>query len=196
MKRVWDDKYWLTVSNVLTGCRVIAGPIVVMLMYYGWWNRAFYLFLTAAATDLLDGHLARAFDQQTHLGAFLDPIADKLLVLSTVTGVVFFHTPFLRLPYWFWLALFLREVVMVIGAAYLVLTKRDVSLSPSIWGKLTTLTQILFLLWLYVCYRCDWHPVNLFFLLMLSVVMITLSSCVHYILRAQRELSGQNGAKI
>lgn len=188
MKHVWKDKYWLTVSNLLTACRLLAGPVIVLCMYQSWWNRAFYIFVLAAATDLLDGHLARAFDQQTNLGALLDPMADKTLVLSTLSGLVFLHTPFLPVPLWFWLILFSREILMLAGAAYVVFSKQDISLNPTLLGKMTTLTQIGFLLWLYICFKCNWQPLKTLSIVMMLVLIVAVTSSVHYFFRAYKAL--------
>ena len=86
---ILKDKSWNTFSNGLTLVRLVCAPVVVVSLYYAYWLTAFVVFMFAAGTDLLDGYIARAWNEQTHLGAFFDPIADKFLLISSFGALVF-----------------------------------------------------------------------------------------------------------
>ena len=73
---------WLTISNVLTVLRILLVPVIVVGISHHLWSFVFVLFLVAGLTDMLDGYLARWLNEQTTLGACLDPIADKILPLQ------------------------------------------------------------------------------------------------------------------
>ncbi len=77
-----------TLPNLLTLSRALSGLPVAVLALGGWWLAAFLLFVAAAATDWLDGHLARARGQVSDFGRFLDPIADKLMVAAALVALV------------------------------------------------------------------------------------------------------------
>ena len=87
------------IANVLTFARIIMIPMVVVLFYlpYKWASdAAAWLFIVAAATDSLDGYLARRLGQTTALGAFLDPVADKLMVVTALVLLVSYDPPMLK----------------------------------------------------------------------------------------------------
>ncbi|MFN3288120.1 MAG: CDP-alcohol phosphatidyltransferase family protein, partial [Sphingomonadaceae bacterium] len=77
-----------TLPNILTMARAVAGLPVAMLALVDWWWAAFALFVAAAATDWLDGRIARARGQVSEFGRFLDPIADKLMVAAALVVLV------------------------------------------------------------------------------------------------------------
>jgi len=156
-RHIFADKTWLTPSNGLTLSRLLLAPVVVWFLYLGAWPQAFITFVGAAATDLLDGHLARAFDGQTHLGRLLDPIADKVLLLSSFGALSFFHGPLFHVPGWFLLALVARECFMIMGSVFLITHHRIAQVQPLLAGKLSTCLQILFIAWLFISYFAGWH---------------------------------------
>src|SRR5437868_5339021 len=147
-----SDKSWGTLSNGLTFARLILDAIVVLSLFRQWWVLAFALFVVAAATDLLDGYVARAFDQQTHLGTILDPLADKCLLVASFGALAFFHSPFFHVPYWFFLIVACREALILLGSIILLRWYKGAHVQPMLWGKLTTFLQILFIMWVFVCY--------------------------------------------
>ena len=157
-KSLAADKRWLTISNLLTLARLFLAPVIMLCLYNEAWWWSFGLFCFAGFTDVLDGYAARLFGEETHLGELLDPIADKALVLGTFGAFAFFHVPFFHVPAWFWVCLLMREVIMIAGAGCVLLFYDAVPLKPTVWGKLTTFFQLLFIAWVYVCYFADWQP--------------------------------------
>ena len=103
------------------------------------WGTALILFVAAGLTDVLDGEIARRYHQETKLGRFMDPMADKLL---GVTAYVSFSLKGL-IPAWLGALVFTRDVALSLGALVLVLLDMRVIVNPSILGKRTTLAQII-----------------------------------------------------
>lgn len=123
-----------TIPNLLTMARLILAPLVAWRLSEYDVDGAFWLFVAAALTDLLDGNLARLLNQRSVLGAWLDPIADKVMLLSTLTMLCLTD----MLPMWLlWLVL-VRDIVILLGAeAYRRLTG-SLDVRPTLSGKLAT----------------------------------------------------------
>ena len=134
----------LTAANQLTILRMLLIPAFVILLLYGYQGWALVTFLTAGLTDLLDGVIARATGQKTTLGAWLDPMADKLLL---VTMFVMLTLPDIgsanRLPLWFTVLVISRDVAIVLTVAVVNLAVGPRTFRPSIFGKIATATYIL-----------------------------------------------------
>ena len=124
----------LTVPNLLTASRFVLAPVFLALYVRGDTVRALAAFAAAAATDLLDGLVARALDQRSRLGAVLDPIADKLLAACALFALAARE----RLPWWFAVLVVGRDVAQLLGAALLRALRRDVPIAPTRVGKYAT----------------------------------------------------------
>lgn len=139
----------VTLPNVLTVFRMVLIPIFVSLLFYQRFVWALVVFVTAGITDGLDGLLARRFDQQSQLGTILDPIADKLMLVTafivlSMRGV--FHSPLpkhLPVPFWVTVAVISRDVFIIVGAAAINIMTGFRGFKPSWLGKLNTAVQIL-----------------------------------------------------
>ena len=135
---------YLTAANQLTILRMLLIPAFVILLLYGYRGWALIVFFTAGLTDLFDGIIARATGQKTTLGAWLDPMADKLLL---VTMFVMLTLPDIgsanRLPLWFTVLVISRDVAIVLTAAVINLAVGPRTFRPSIFGKIATATYIL-----------------------------------------------------
>ncbi len=123
-----------TVPNVLTLARLAAVPFFVAALARGQDLTALAIFAGAAATDGIDGLLARVLDQRTPLGAVLDPIADKLLTLSAVTTLAFAD----RLPWWLLGLVLARDAAMALGVLFLRMRGRSLVAAPTRLGKYAT----------------------------------------------------------
>jgi cardiolipin synthase len=134
----------LTVANLLTILRLILIPVFVTALYYQRFTWALGVFFAAAITDGLDGLIARSFNQKTQLGAILDPMADKLLL---VTAFVILSMPRFTLtdpiPFWLTAVAISRDVIIVLAAAVINMTSGFSMFRPSVPGKLNTLVQII-----------------------------------------------------
>lgn len=127
----------LTLPNLLTASRLVFAPLVVWRLVVGDTHGAFWLFFAAACTDLFDGNLARLLNQKSVLGAWLDPIADKTMLLSTLLSLVWVG----YLPMWLALVVLARDAVVLGGAAaYRVLTGH-LEVAPTLSGKVATFME-------------------------------------------------------
>jgi cardiolipin synthase len=121
-------------ANALTGLRIALAPVFLVLYVHGDRVRALAAFAAAAATDVLDGLVARALRQHTRLGAFLDPIADKVLAASALFALAATG----RLPPWLPLLVVARDAAQLVGAAVLRGLSRPVPVVPTRIGKYAT----------------------------------------------------------
>lgn len=133
----------LTAANQLTLTRMLIIPAFVILLLYGYRGWALIAFAAAGITDLFDGLIARRAGQKTTLGAWLDPVADKMLLVSmfvmlTLPGV---GAPN-RLPLWFTILVISRDVGIVATVAVVNLAVGHRTFPPSIYGKIATALYI------------------------------------------------------
>jgi cardiolipin synthase len=158
----------------------------VILVVYGHFGWALLVFAAAGLTDMLDGLLARRSGQQSSLGAWLDPMADKLLAVSTF---VVLTVPGLGLanplPIWLTVLIITRDVVIVATVAIVNLAVGQRTFRPSIWGKIATATYMLTVVVAMFFNFLGYHSriVDLFIWASLA---ITLISSLHYIRHASR----------
>ena len=138
----------LTVPNLLTVFRMVLTPVFVTLLFYQKFELALVVFVAAGVTDGLDGLLARRFDQQSQLGTILDPIADKLMMVSAFIVLSMrsvFPQPIpshLPVPFWVTVAVISRDVFIIVGAAAINIMTGFRGFRPSWLGKLNTTVQI------------------------------------------------------
>jgi cardiolipin synthase (CMP-forming) len=128
----------LTVPNQLTFLRLAFLPFFIIAIKYGHYALALGILVAAGLSDGLDGLLARSLNQRTALGAYLDPIADKLLLSSSYLVLAF------KAKIGWWLAILVlgRDVLILIACAVILLVAGYRSFPPSFWGKATTLAEI------------------------------------------------------
>ena len=147
----------MNLPNKLTIFRIILVPIMVIIPYLGiqgQWNGiqiSFLImdaiFIIASITDKLDGYLARKNNQVTTFGKFLDPLADKILVLSAMLILVQFGE--YRLPVWIPIIVLSREFI-VSGYRLVAVEKGGEVIAASIWGKLKTVTQMIAIIFAFI----------------------------------------------
>jgi cardiolipin synthase len=134
----------LTLANQLTILRIILIPAFVLFVVYDDLGAALLVFMAAGITDALDGLAARWTRHQTSLGAWLDPMADKLLLVTTFIVLTLPAIPVTNhLPIWLTVTVISRDVVIVAVVAIVNLAVGPRTFKPSIWGKLATATFIL-----------------------------------------------------
>jgi cardiolipin synthase len=176
----------LTPANQLTLLRMLLIPIFVILVVYGYLGWALIVFGTAGLTDALDGLIARRSGQKTRLGAWLDPMADKLLLVSTF---IVLTVPNLgltnQLPIWLTVLIISRDVGIVLTVAVVNLAIGPRTFRPSVFGKVATATYILTaVVALFFNYRGHYSPiVDLF---VYASLVITIVSALHYMWHAAR----------
>ena len=131
-----------TIPNILTILRLIAVPVFIFASLRGDFLLAFILFVSAAFTDMFDGMIARRFNQRSRLGAILDPVADKtMLVCGYLFYTLYDNVPLVRIPEWLTFAVFIRDF-LILFFAYLLWTRVQVKRFPPSWaGKTSTVLQ-------------------------------------------------------
>lgn len=117
---------------------MIAAPVIVYNIYKSPSPVAFWVFFIAGLTDWLDGFLARFYNQESHFGQLLDPLADKILITSVIIVLTLCH----YLPYWFSFLIIARDLMILVGAFIVQYKKYPFSLKPLFISKLNTFFQI------------------------------------------------------
>jgi len=180
----------LTPANQVTLLRMFLIPAFVLLVIYGYIGRALVVFVVAGVTDALDGLIARRSGQQSSIGAWLDPMADKLLLLSafivlTLPGLGLAN----RLPLWLTVLMISRDVGIVLTAMVISLAVGPRTFRPSVYGKVATATYIATAaIAMFFNYR-GYHS-RLFDLFIFLSLAITLVSGFHYLWRVARIIEG------
>ena len=129
----------ISIPNILTIIRILLTPLFVIMLLRGLYAMALLVFAVAGISDGLDGFIARYFNQRTPLGAWLDPIADKLLLVSAYVGLAIFGV----IPAWIAVVVIARDVIITMGIVVLTLTEKKYEVRPSIVSKCTTTAQII-----------------------------------------------------
>ena len=138
----------VTVPNLLTVFRMVLIPVFVSLLFYQRFVIALAVFIMAGVTDGLDGLLARRFNQKSQLGTILDPIADKLMLVTAFVVLSMrsiFPQPVpshLPIPFWVTVAVISRDVFILVGAAAINVVTGFRGFRPSMLGKINTVIQI------------------------------------------------------
>ncbi len=129
---------WVNIPNLFTLLRLLLAPVVIQAILDGRHVAALAVFAAAAATDVLDGAVARHFHMSTPAGAYLDPIADKCLL----SGVFLALAAAGIVPWWLVGIIFGRDICIVLGVATVLLLTSVRRFPPSMWGKASTFAQI------------------------------------------------------
>jgi cardiolipin synthase len=180
----------LTVANQLTLLRMLLIPGFVLLVVYGEMGWALAVLFAAGLTDALDGVIARRAGQKTTLGAWLDPMADKLLLTSafvvlTVPGTALAY----RIPLWLTICVLSRDVVIVVTVAIVNLAVGRRTFPPSVWGKAATASYVVTCL---LCMAVNYLRVSspLLTAAVYASLALTIVSSLHYIVHAARIING------
>lgn len=128
----------LNIPNLISLGRVILVPVVFWLLLTGETEIAFILFVAAGVSDAVDGYLAKRFHWTTELGAYLDPLADKMLIVSVFLALGYMGA----LPLWLVIAVVSRDFLIVTGVVLSWLLDRPMQIAPSAVSKVNTLAQI------------------------------------------------------
>lgn len=182
----------MNLANKITMVRIILVPVFIwcILAYrvstseYAYLLRigAVVVFFIAVISDALDGFVARVKNQKTELGAMLDPIADKLLLITAVILFSFKGTGLFKLPIWYAILVVSRDIIIVLGAFLIHFIKGDLKVVPAVVGKITTFLQMSLIVWLLLSFP---HPQILLYL----AALFTVISGANYIYEGSRQLA-------
>jgi cardiolipin synthase len=128
----------MNIPNFLTILRILAIPLFIILLSYGYYQLALLFFICAGVTDALDGFLARTLKQKTSLGSYLDPIADKLLLSTSFVA----FSVLKLMPAWLSILVISRDVIILGGILVLLVNEFSVAINPTMISKCTTTLQL------------------------------------------------------
>lgn len=132
----------MNLPNALSILRILSVPVFIWSIFKGHLEVAFWLFLAAGISDGLDGYIAKRFEMQTELGAFLDPIADKLLLVSAFISLTMVDL----IPLWLTLIVVSRDILIVAGALLYQVLTGHLEMEPLAVSKVNTVLQIFLVL--------------------------------------------------
>jgi cardiolipin synthase len=186
----------VTTANKVTISRILLIPLfVVEVLYYVKTGEevhrmvALLTFALAAILDGVDGYIARHFNQWSELGTILDPLADKLLLVSGVVLLSFDHTPLLgQLPIWLTGTIIGRDVVILIGMIVIQFTVGKVTARPHFIGKMATVLQMISVLWLLLKWDAALGPKWILLLTIAAAICTGVSGFI-YVWEGIRQLS-------
>lgn len=174
------EPHWFNVPNLLTFLRAALVPVILVLLVQDgsdarWW--AFGIFLFAAATDSVDGWVARRWHGVTTWGQLADPIADKLLIIGSLASLAFVGD----LPAWAVIVIVAREVAVTLLRVSMV-RRLDLVMPASVWGKIKTTSQVVAV----AAFLLPGAPETLALWLLYLAVLLTIWSGLEYAFRAGR----------
>ena len=181
----------LTIPNLLTLIRILLTPVFVIAFIDQQIVMAWVLFAIAGLTDALDGFLAKVLHQRTRLGAILDPLADKALLVTAYVCLAIKDW----IPGWLSIMVVSRDVIIVGGLAVLALMDVDMRgrISPTRVSKLTTLAQIGLIFFVMLEKSFDWNRPDVQMALCLATAVLTAVSGLHYLFIGLTLLPGGTG---
>ena len=167
----------LSIPNLITLARILLVPVVVWAITSGAMKTAFLLFLAAGVSDAVDGFLAKRFGMQTELGAYLDPLADKAMIVSIYVALGFVNV----IPRWLVILVVSRDIMIVSAVMLSWLVGRPVAIKALAISKANTVAQIVLALLALAsqAFGFDAEPVLTF--TMALVTVLTLLSIAFYL---------------
>lgn len=177
----------LNLANKITITRIILTPLFITAIVYGRMDIALVFFIIAIISDGLDGFIARTYNQKTILGTILDPIADKILLISAFICLAILKSlPHdFRLPPYVPIIVISRDAIIVLGSVMIHVIKGNVKIEPSFWGKITTFFQMITIVAILIGFKYSELVWN-------TAIAFTIISAIDYILKGSRVLSENN----
>ena len=176
----------MNLANKITILRLLLIPFFIAFILYSKWELALLVFVSAAITDWIDGYIARSTKQRTELGRILDPVADKLLILSAFIGLAFSREllPALKPPIYVPVIIISRDAIIVIGTLLIYIIKGKLEIRPTPVSKITTFFQMITVIAILV--KFDFS-----YLLWNAAVLLTILSGIDYVIKGNRILNGK-----
>jgi cardiolipin synthase len=177
------------IPNFITGVRILLVPMLVWLLVERHFALALATFGIMGMSDGLDGFLAKRYNWKTRLGEYLDPLADKIMLVSAYVTLGFGEV----VPFWLVITVVLREVVILTGAGVYHLLTHQLQMAPSLISKINTLAQIILVLTVIFDQVID-LPSNLVSILIVLTLITTVASGIGYVIewsrRAKQAMQG------
>lgn len=182
----------MTTANKITIARILLIPFfVVEVLYYVRTTHEIHrllgvtAFAVAAICDGVDGYIARHYNQRSELGAILDPLADKLLLVSGIVFLSLDHGPALQvIPLWLTGTIIGRDILLLAGLIVIQMTVGKVNVRPRILGKIATVLQMAVVMWVLL----KWAQQPLFWLTLAAAICTGVSG-LFYVFDGTRQMS-------
>ena len=175
----------VNLPNLLTVVRIFLVPLFVYLLVYDYTRWALGVFVVAGLTDAMDGAIARMWHQQTTLGRYLDPLADKMLLTAAFVALAVRSW----IPFWVLIIIVSRDIILLIGTVVMHLTQGGFDINPSLLGKTTTFLQLVLVV-LALVMVTGLGAVPYFDHAVWIVAVVTVISGLHYLYRGIRRMNG------
>jgi cardiolipin synthase (CMP-forming) len=182
----------VNIPNLITIARILLVPFTVWLIISGAYGFAFAAFLAAGISDGIDGYIARRFELRTELGALLDPIADKALMVSIFVALGLLKV----VPAWLVILVVSRDV-LIVGAVMLSWgLDKPIRMKPMMVSKVNTVAQIAFLAIVLGVLTFDLHIESINTIGLAVVALLTAASGALYLRQWLRHMAGPNGDRL
>ncbi|MEI6862874.1 MAG: CDP-alcohol phosphatidyltransferase family protein [Candidatus Omnitrophota bacterium] len=170
----------MNLANKISIARIILIPFFIAAIVYSRLGVALFLFMLAVISDAADGFIARALKQKTEFGTILDPIADKLLLMSAyITLSIANLRELITIPPYVMIVVISRDVIIVLGSIMIYMIKGSLEVSPSIVGKITTFFQMMTIVSVLVQFNHSAIVWNI-------AVTLTIASGIDYLVKGSR----------
>lgn len=174
----------MNLANRITISRIILTPIFIAAVVYGRMDVALVFFTIAVISDGLDGFVARSMHQKTAIGTILDPVADKILLISAFICLTIIKSipQDLRLPAYVPIVVISRDAIIVLGSILIHVVKGDVKIQPSFWGKITTFFQMMTVVSILIQFKYSCYVWNI-------ATVLTVVSGFDYMIKGSQTLN-------
>jgi cardiolipin synthase len=176
----------MTIPNIITMGRLIIVPLVIVMILQGRWATAFVLFVVAGVSDAIDGFIARRFDMRSEFGAYIDPLADKLLLVSIYVTLAIVGV----LPGWLAVVVLFRDIMIVAAVMLSWVLSRPLEIKPLMLSKANTAAQIGFAALVLSTKAFGVDLVGLDDIAMVAVAALTVASAGAYLALWMRHMAG------
>ena len=179
----------MNVANWITVFRVLLVPFFIISLLYGKFILSLWLFCIAGITDGIDGYIARSWGLKTELGSYLDPLADKLLLVSSF--IVFSLKYPEIIPVWLTVLVISKDFIIIIGVIILHFVITQPRIEPSVAGKMTTAVQILLIFSAILSKTSDTSfLLSLMDIFIYVAAVLTVVAGIQYVFKGAAQLNG------
>jgi cardiolipin synthase (CMP-forming) len=170
--------------NLITCLRLVLVLPLVYCLLDRHYTKALGYFFAAGFSDAVDGYLARNFNWTSRFGAFLDPLADKCLMLASFTALMWLG----NLPFWLYLLVVFRDLIIIVGVALVLLVCGNINYQPTYLSKVNTTLQIGFVLSTLINLAFFNFPPEVVYFVMWPMVVTTIASVLQYVMLGAQQV--------
>ena len=186
----------MTFANKITIFRILSTPLFITALIYYTPEKEYLrlvalgIFILAILSDAVDGYIARTQGQKTRAGAILDPLADKILLISAFLMLYFVSQRYfdIQLPLWVMLIVVFRDIILLLCGGIITITHQEIEVQPTWWGKTSTFFQMITILALLLKFQFSSYCWNL-------AIIFTLVSGIDYLRKGIVILNQQTSKK-